>query len=306
MPPEPNADLNATEECANWLKTLAAPEAFPTAALTSCLEHFEILAPELRLVLEKAADGDELSSSESWLVFWGLHLMAAKRDTRVFQPLLRILRQPGDYLDELLGDTITETLPRVAVSLFDGDAASLFDLLADQDVDEFVRWSLFSALAFLTFDGKISGDLTEAFLLRFDTEDLADEEDVSWLGWQEAISLLALRSLAERVERRRYNEVMAACHGDGPEAFYKDLEIAEAAAPNDITRFTKARIGYFEDICGSLDWIQIKSEEDKNSIEDHAGPKLETYINPWRNVGRNDPCPCGSGKKAKKCCLASA
>ena len=24
---------------------------------------------------------------------------------------------------------------------------------------------------------------------------------------------------------------------------------------------------------------------------------------PLRNVGRNDPCPCGSGKKFKKCCL---
>ena len=23
-------------------------------------------------------------------------------------------------------------------------------------------------------------------------------------------------------------------------------------------------------------------------------------------VGRNDPCPCGSGKKYKKCCLAEA
>ncbi|WOH54592.1 SEC-C metal-binding domain-containing protein [Bradyrhizobium sp. sBnM-33] len=27
--------------------------------------------------------------------------------------------------------------------------------------------------------------------------------------------------------------------------------------------------------------------------------------NPWRNVGRNYPCPCGSGKKFKKCCLAT-
>ena len=26
---------------------------------------------------------------------------------------------------------------------------------------------------------------------------------------------------------------------------------------------------------------------------------------PLRNVGRNDPCPCGSGKKFKKCCLNS-
>lgn len=28
-----------------------------------------------------------------------------------------------------------------------------------------------------------------------------------------------------------------------------------------------------------------------------------TQINPHRDVGRNDPCPCGSGKKYKKCCL---
>jgi preprotein translocase subunit SecA len=32
------------------------------------------------------------------------------------------------------------------------------------------------------------------------------------------------------------------------------------------------------------------------------GPVLGTD-KPGRNVGRNDPCPCGSGKKYKKCCL---
>ncbi|MDD1781343.1 SEC-C domain-containing protein [Enterovibrio sp. ZSDZ35] len=25
-------------------------------------------------------------------------------------------------------------------------------------------------------------------------------------------------------------------------------------------------------------------------------------VNPYKSVGRNDPCPCGSGKKFKKCC----
>ena len=28
----------------------------------------------------------------------------------------------------------------------------------------------------------------------------------------------------------------------------------------------------------------------------------EPYENPYRSIGRNDPCPCGSGKKFKKCC----
>ena len=27
--------------------------------------------------------------------------------------------------------------------------------------------------------------------------------------------------------------------------------------------------------------------------------------NPFKGVGRNNPCPCGSGKKFKKCCLAT-
>lgn len=31
-------------------------------------------------------------------------------------------------------------------------------------------------------------------------------------------------------------------------------------------------------------------------------PALRPKI-PARHVGRNDPCPCGSGKKFKKCCM---
>ncbi len=29
----------------------------------------------------------------------------------------------------------------------------------------------------------------------------------------------------------------------------------------------------------------------------------QTVRNPFKGVGRNDACPCGSGKKFKKCCL---
>jgi uncharacterized protein YecA (UPF0149 family) len=30
--------------------------------------------------------------------------------------------------------------------------------------------------------------------------------------------------------------------------------------------------------------------------------KVETFRRPTPKIGRNDPCPCGSGKKYKKCC----
>ena len=33
-------------------------------------------------------------------------------------------------------------------------------------------------------------------------------------------------------------------------------------------------------------------------------PKTKTIIRKYdKKIGRNDPCPCGSGKKYKKCCL---
>jgi SEC-C motif-containing protein len=32
----------------------------------------------------------------------------------------------------------------------------------------------------------------------------------------------------------------------------------------------------------------------------------ETYVREEPKIGRNDPCPCGSGKKYKKCCGAAA
>jgi preprotein translocase subunit SecA len=39
--------------------------------------------------------------------------------------------------------------------------------------------------------------------------------------------------------------------------------------------------------------------------EAKARPKQETVVRTQPKVGRNDPCPCGSGKKYKKCHGAS-
>jgi len=33
-----------------------------------------------------------------------------------------------------------------------------------------------------------------------------------------------------------------------------------------------------------------------------AGTSPETFVRQDRKVGRNEPCPCGSGKKYKQCC----
>ena len=49
----------------------------------------------------------------------------------------------------------------------------------------------------------------------------------------------------------------------------------------------------------------IKEHEAELKQEAATGPKIETVRKTdEERIGRNDPCPCGSGKKYKKCCGA--
>lgn len=51
---------------------------------------------------------------------------------------------------------------------------------------------------------------------------------------------------------------------------------------------------------------EYDDEYDKWDYEDDDYDEMEYKQEPYRRtepkVGRNDPCPCGSGKKYKKCC----
>ena len=55
-------------------------------------------------------------------------------------------------------------------------------------------------------------------------------------------------------------------------------------------------------------WTETHDEIDMVSAAERQNPGLEatarktnTIVN-TNKVGRNDPCPCGSGKKYKNCC----
>ena len=68
-----------------------------------------------------------------------------------------------------------------------------------------------------------------------------------------------------------------------------------------------------EDTMEKLCWVQIRREEE---IEEMRPKAVQNYTmnrgveaaasatvkRQGEKIGRNDPCPCGSGKKYKKCC----
>lgn len=51
---------------------------------------------------------------------------------------------------------------------------------------------------------------------------------------------------------------------------------------------------------GLPQWEDIYSKEERKRL--YKEQKESTTIRKEKKIGRNDPCPCGSGKKYKKCC----
>ena len=99
--------------------------------------------------------------------------------------------------------------------------------------------------------------------------------------------------------------------------FEEELAAAEQA-PQDIERFKEASLGYIDDVVVALERFEstpmhttmTTSTSDRGRGHRAAVVLRRTApgapaVNPFRDVGRNDPCPCGSGKKAKRCCLAA-
>ena len=266
---------------------LSAAKHLPRDALHAAMAAPGAIADEVLRVLEGAAAGVEIDEPDADLLFWGLHVLAAARDTRAFAPLMRLLRQDGDTLDGLFGDALTETLSGVVASLFDGDAPALHAPILDSTTDEAVRYELFGALAFLTYDGRIDRAQTRDLLVRFDEKKVSVEGEIGWVGWEETIAILGFRDLAPRAEAARRDGRITNALSDA--AWFKTTLREAEAKPGDRERFETRGYGYLDDPVAALGWTA-----------ENAGQPLR---NPFKSVGRNDPCPCGSGRKFKKCCL---
>lgn len=53
----------------------------------------------------------------------------------------------------------------------------------------------------------------------------------------------------------------------------------------------------------ALEWIGPAVFEISEYWKAHARRAAPGSVDPFRKIGRNEPCPCGSGRKHKKCCL---
>jgi hypothetical protein len=300
------------EPIETFVAALGDPSEFPAFAIGMCALRYTEAAPLLRATLERAATNSLRNDRDDLVFFRGLHIIAGRRDPLCCEPLLRLLSQPEEELDALLGDAVSQSLPQIVIGVYDGNADALFEAITDQRRDDLVRDSLLRAVAFITWEGRIERARTITFLERFDRDRVALDGEVTWDAWAMTIALLGLRDMVPLVETAERRGVF---DEDIWDRKHFDDVLAEAErAPDDASRFTNSLLGYIEDVVVILQQYTLdedEAEEDDDSLYSHTEPgrlmasPMKPAVNPFRNVGRNDPCPCGSGKKAKRCCLRS-
>ena len=103
---------------------------------------------------------------------------------------------------------------------------------------------------------------------------------------------ISLRNLAQRDPLVEYKN----------EGFKLFDDILKSIDENVVNRFFKVRVVRREDQFRMP--VRTQKEEVKSLTDSRPGQvsKQATVKRSSKKVGRNDPCPCGSGKKYKKCC----
>lgn len=92
-------------------------------------------------------------------------------------------------------------------------------------------------------------------------------------------------------------EVLPMCNGGCPKDRFVVTPDGEAGL-NYLCRGFKRFFTHIQSYAAKL-----ASEQARPSLEQLMQPEQATVVRGGPAVGRNDPCPCGSGRKYKKCCL---
>jgi hypothetical protein len=235
-------------------------------------------------------------------LFYVVHLCGEKREERAYAPLCQLIAE-DEAIEDLLGDAVTETLNGILINVFDGDPEPLTRAIESEAGDEFARAAALEALGYLVRSrGALSDADMRAYLRRLRREMKPRGDSVLWGVWAATAANLGYDDLRLDVATLSKDQWIA-----DVDFSFADFDRQSRLAREDaagLAGFEVDHVRPFDDAIETLSaWT---SSEDRDGVEDEdASPGPEPpYVNPLREIGRNDPCPCGSGKKYKKCCLA--
>jgi hypothetical protein len=249
--------------------------------------------------------------------FFALFLLAEFGAVDALSAVIEAVSLPGELPFDLFGDAITETLPRILARLA-GDRLEVLDALArNPSLNEYVRAAAADALCYLVRDGllaraeavdRLRGYLRQAINQRDEAFATQLTCTLASLHPAEAIDDIREAFDLDLVDPQMIDqESVEESISQGEVGMHRDLGyLPPTGVPDAIDELSRwaafreepaRRSPRYEDELSDAEWL---------SPSRPAIPweRPEPIRNTRPRVGRNDPCPCGSGKKFKKCCGA--
>lgn len=226
------------------------------------------VAPAVIAVASSMAEGRLPLPPEERLLRFGLHALAVARETAVCPAFLALLRRAGMEVEWLFGEDRDPTVARLLLSLFDGDEDAVLALVVDSSVDDDARSGLMQALARLVCEGQISREKLLDALDRFDREELAPLDSMAWFGWQEAVLLLGLTDWTDRVQRGWGAGRLDPGFREVDRKDWIEQTRKAAEAPDDMERFTKARLIPLDDPIADIGWSADRPSGSGEALSD--------------------------------------
>ncbi len=284
---------------------------FPMKAMRAAIEQREAITPELLRVVEAVAE-DPVKYAERkdyMLHVFALFLLAQFREKRAYAPIIKMVSAPGEMPFDLVGDTVTEGLNQILASVYDGNPAPLQGLVESEQVNDFVRSAALNTFLVLEQTDQMPRETVLEYFRSLFHGKLQRTPSYAWSSLVCAVADLPAPELLEDV-RQAYSEGLV----DDTVADLEGIE-RDMTAPKPWRRDRQRLI---TDAIAEMEWWSSFHPEDSwpkklPNLEPPAPPPAtpapppSSYVAPKPlvrepKIGRNDPCPCGSGKKYKKCC----
>ena len=286
-------------------------DAQPMASLAAAEHHRQRMVEPFILAVERALDHPQyVPPDDAQLFSYALAFLAKWREPRAFPLVLRWLSLPGEGAFDLGGDTVTQWGSRLLALICGGDPAPIKHLVQNREANEFCRGQAIEALALLVAGNQLSQLEMADYFGWLAREGMERELCTAWDS--------LVRASIDIEATTAYDDLRRAGEEELIDPFILDEldEVESAPRGEQIARLRRDFVP-FENIAAETGWWACFHKCDSDDFapadfdfdeETHfAEPALDHYAAPKPYIappktGRNQPCPCGSGKKYKKCC----
>lgn len=276
---------------------------FERDAVEAAAARHEEVTPQLLSILQHTIDNaKQFAGDGNYMAhMYAMFLLSQFREPQAYPHLLRLCSLPGDLLDSLCGDFITGTLGRALASVCARNTKGIQSVIENEDADESVRGAALDGLVTLVAEGVVDRDATvQYFGQLFRT--LPREPSELWNSLVAATCDLYPAELIEEI-KQAYRDNLIDPFNISMSDVMDDLgrgkeRVLARLARDRHHRFITDTVREF----GS--WYCFHRNE--SFVEPSIAREATSVSSPSRpasKIGRNDPCPCGSGRKFKKCCL---